>query len=120
MRTRPRPSDPRSDAGADPVVLARFTVVESEACHFCDDARQVLRQVAARYPIEVRTIDVRSPEGERLMRAHRAAMSPLVLLDGAFFSNGRLPRRKLAKVLGQRPTEPTTAGATVQDAVRHG
>ena len=29
-------------------------------------------------------------------------MSPLILLDGAYFSSGRLPRRKLAKVLDKR------------------
>jgi hypothetical protein len=30
-------------------------------------------------------------------------MFPLVLLDGAFFSQGRLPRRKLRALLASRP-----------------
>ena len=91
---------------ADPV---RITVVESEACHFCEDAHRALTDLAACYPLTVETLDVRSEVGQRLMQVHRASMSPLVLLDGEFFSHGRLPRRKLAKVLAQRQT---AAGAS--------
>lgn len=81
---------------------ARITVVESEACHFCEDARRALSDLAARYPLMVETVDVRSETGQRLMQVHRASMSPLVLVDGDFFSHGRLPRRKLVKLLEQR------------------
>ena len=81
---------------------ALVTVVESEACHFCADAHQALADLAAtirwwRPP----STSARKPGG-LLMARHRATMSPLVLLDGAFFSNGRPPRRKLAKNLTQR------------------
>jgi glutaredoxin len=90
---------------------ARITVVESEACHFCEDAHRVLVELAASYPLDVETLDVRSEAGQALMRAHRASMSPLVLLDGAFFSHGRLPRRKLAMALGQRQAaDPARVG----------
>lgn len=87
---------------------ARITVVQSEACHFCEDARLALAGLADDYPLTVETVDVRSEAGQRLMQAHRASMSPLVLLDGEFFSHGRLPRRKLAKILGQRPAVART------------
>ena len=81
---------------------ARITVVESEACHFCEDAQRTLTELVDSYLLTTETVDVRSETGQRLMRVHRASMSPLVLLDGEFFSQGRLPRRKLEKVLGQR------------------
>ncbi len=114
MLARPRPGSPGTDTtrtpGASPVPV-RVTVVESEGCHFCVDARQVLADATAGFPVEVSTVDVRSPEGEDLMRAHRATMSPLVIVDGQFFSNGRLPRRKLAKVLRERFAEPITTGS---------
>jgi glutaredoxin len=87
---------------------AEITVVESEACHFCEDAHRALDALAACYPLVVETIALRSEAGQRLMRAHRASMSPLVLLDGQFFSHGRLPRRKLAKVLAARSNAATT------------
>ena len=72
---------------------ARITVVESEACHFCEDAHRALVELAASFPVHVETLDVRSKAGQALMRAHQESMSPLVLLDGEFFSHGRRPRR---------------------------
>ena len=91
----------------------RVTVVESPACHYCADAHQVLDELAGSYSIVVDTVDARTNAGRLLMAKHRAAMSPLVLLDGAFFSHGRLPRRKLTKVLIGRygsPVADTVAG----------
>lgn len=89
---------------------ARITVVESEACHFCEDAQCALTELVDSYPLTVDTVDVRSEEGQRLMRVHRASMSPLVLVDGQFFSHGRLPRRKLTKLLEQRNTTQARVG----------
>jgi glutaredoxin len=80
----------------------RITVVESEACHYCVQARSSLAELAGTYPLLIDIIDVRSEQGHALMQSHRASMSPLVLLDGQFFSNGRLPRRKLTRLLDKR------------------
>lgn len=91
-----------NDYGAASVVTTQVTLVESEACHFCEDARRVLADLAAVYPIAIETVDVRTPAGTELMQVHRASMSPLVLVDGLFFSHGRLPRRKLLKLLTGR------------------
>lgn len=97
---------------------AHVTVVESEACHFCADARGVLGDLATRYPLVVETVDGRSDTGRDLLARHRASMSPLVLLDGAYFSSGRLPRRKLTKTLEQRfAARPTL---TAHDGSSHG
>ena len=87
---------PVSAPAPEPV---QITVVESTACHFCDDAHRVLATLATSYPLSIDTVDVRSETGQALMARHRAPMSPLVLLDGAVFSSGRLPRRKLEKTL---------------------
>ncbi|GAA4289157.1 glutaredoxin [Georgenia daeguensis] len=75
------------------------TVVHAPACHFCDDAEQTLTSYSGRFPLDVRTVDIHSAEGRRLIALHRPAMNPLVLVDGEFFSSGRLPRRKLEKLL---------------------
>jgi len=87
--------------GATPPPV-QVTVVESEVCHFCVDAHRVLVDLTADFPLVLATVDIRSETGRQLMARHRAAMSPLVLIDGVFFSNGRLPRRKLVKMLNQR------------------
>ncbi|MCU0278326.1 MAG: hypothetical protein MUE31_05475 [Candidatus Nanopelagicales bacterium] len=120
MRPRPSTSATGTTRAVTEAAPARVTVVESEACHFCADAHQVLREAAANYPLEVHTVDARSPEGQALMQAERATMSPLILLDGQFFSHGRLPRRKLHKVLEQRFAEPGAINEVSGTGARHG
>jgi glutaredoxin len=90
LSTRPGPPDGPTEV----------TVVESPSCHFCADAHQALDQLAADgHTFRVVTLDVREPAGQDLMRQHGAGMSPLVLVNGEFFSQGRLPRRKLTNLL---------------------
>jgi hypothetical protein len=90
------------------------TVVHSPACHFCDDASVALADIATTYPIDVTTVALESDEGAALVAKHRPAMNPLVLVDGDFFSSGRLPRKKLLRLLSRRMdvlSESTQAGA---------
>ena len=76
-----------------------ITVVHTPACHLCDEAEQALTVLAARYPLRVRVVELESSEGVRLTQQHRPAMNPLVVVDGRFFSAGRLPRKKLTALL---------------------
>jgi thiol-disulfide isomerase/thioredoxin len=84
---------------ADPPVV---TVVHAPACHFCHDAEEALTALAQEYPLVIRRVGIETMEGRALMAEHRPAMNPLVLVDGQLFSAGRLPRKKLAKVLQGR------------------
>jgi glutaredoxin len=77
------------------------TVVEAPACHLCEDAKAALAVLAASYPLRINVISITEQAGLALMQVHRAPMSPLVLLDGAYFSSGRVPRRKLEKRLAR-------------------
>jgi len=88
------------DPTAPPAVPV--TLVHSAACHFCDDARSALEAIARDFALKVTEIDLESADGAALVTLHRPAMNPLVLVDGEYFSAGRLPRRKLVKLLGQR------------------
>jgi hypothetical protein len=88
-------SDPTHGA-AVPVLV---TLVEAPACHLCEDAKTVLAALALSYPLNVQVLSIQDKRGRALMDHHRAPMSPLVLLDGQYFSSGRLPRRKLEKRL---------------------
>jgi glutaredoxin len=78
------------------------TVVHAPACHYCEDAEAALADLAQAFPLEVRRVALDSTEGMALVVRHRPAMNPLVLVDGTFFSSGRLPRRKLAALLAAR------------------
>ena len=79
-----------------------ITVVHSPACHFCDDARAVLADLATEFPLTVEYLACTEPRGAALIREHGAGMYPLVLVDGLYFSAGRLPAKKLRAQLSSR------------------
>lgn len=81
---------------------AQVTLVHSPACHFCDDAESALDDLGKGYAIDVAVVYIESLVGAELVARHRPAMNPLVLVDGAFFSSGRLPRKKLVTLLDER------------------
>lgn len=90
----------------DPVV----TLVRSPACHLCDAALDTLDRLRESTPLRLRVLEARSDEGQQLVAEHRAAMSPLVLLDGEFVSSGRLRTGRLLDLLRQRGADvPLTA-----------
>lgn len=93
------------DRDSPPTLEARVTVavtlVEAPACHLCEDAKSTLATLAKSYPLTVQVLSISDKPGRALMDQHGAPMSPLVLLDGEYFSSGRLPRRKLEKRLSK-------------------
>ena len=95
--------DPHPDGdGNRPAVFGipvEVTLVEAPACHLCEDAKSTLAVLARSYLLTVQVVSIEDEVGRELMQTHRAPMSPLVLLDGQYFSSGRLPRRKLEKRL---------------------
>ncbi|MBI2242821.1 MAG: glutaredoxin family protein [Nocardioides sp.] len=87
---------------SQPPAVIRVTVVESEGCHFCEDALRTLEGFAQDHELALDVVDIRSRTGQELTLRHRPSLTPLILVDGEFFSQGRLPRRKLAKLLAER------------------
>jgi Thioredoxin domain len=85
-----------------PEPAAVVTVVRAAACHLCEDAQVALADLASRYPLDVSYLDATEPAGGELVNRYRVGMLPLVVVDGRFFSQGRLPRRKLGALLGAR------------------
>ena len=86
-----------------------ITFVHAPACHFCADAEQVLTALALDYPLVIDRVSADEDTGRALVAEHRAAMYPLVLVDGRFFSSGRLPRTKLRRLLEMRRTDGAVA-----------
>jgi alkyl hydroperoxide reductase subunit AhpF len=82
-------------------VDVQITLVHAPACHFCDDAQAVLDTLSGSYPLHVERVEVTSPRGQQLAGTHRAGMMPLVLVNGRYFSSGRLPRGKLVALLDE-------------------
>jgi glutaredoxin len=94
-------TDVRSAVTSPP---ANVTLVKSPACHFCADAEDVLAELSTEFELLIHRVPTQSAEGLALVQDFGAAMSPLVLLDGAFVSDGRLPRGKLRTLLEARLT----------------
>ena len=89
-----------------------ITLVHTPACHFCADAQAALTELGREFAIRVDLVAADSDAGQALIGAHRPAMFPLVLLDGVYFSVGRLPRRKLsARLTAQLTARPVGSRA---------
>lgn len=91
-----------------PHQAAHITLVRTPACHLCHDAIERLADLAAGTPLTVTTVEAESDRGRALIAEHRPAMAPLVLLDGEYFSAGRLPHKKLVKALALRAASTRT------------
>jgi hypothetical protein len=74
-------------------------VLTSPGCHLCEDALHVLDALGASLGLSVREVDMLGLEGRDLVERFRPSMPPGVILDGALFSSGRLPRGKLRRRL---------------------
>ncbi len=79
--------------------MTDVVVLSSPACHLCEDALEALAELGREFPIRLREVEMETPEGRELLRTHRPAMPPAVLIDGSLFSVGRLPRKKLRRLL---------------------
>lgn len=84
------------------------TVVHSLACHYCADAEHVLAALAREFRLAVTFVLADTERGRDLVAEYRASMYPVVLVDGVFFSSGRLPRNKLRKLLQGRTAQAAT------------
>jgi glutaredoxin len=82
--------------------MIHVLVLTREQCHWCDEAKVILAQLTPDYDLSVATVDITTPQGEALALQNGILFPPGVFLDGATFSSGRLPQRKLRKELERR------------------
>lgn len=74
-------------------------IVRSPACHLCEDAIRVFDETRGRFRLDVRVVEIDSKEGRAIVTHHRPPLLPAVLIDGRLFSSGRLPGKKLQRML---------------------
>ncbi len=77
-------------------------VLTQAHCAFCEDAKQLLDRLAGEYGLEVREIDLSSPQGAELARTHAILFPPGILVDGEAVSSGRPSERRLRRELERR------------------
>jgi hypothetical protein len=81
------------------VSATTVALIHTPACHFCADARAALAELGREFDLAVELVEADSDAGRELVARHRPAMFPLILVDGTYFSVGRLPRGKLRALL---------------------
>lgn len=79
----------------------QVTLLTQADCAFCDQAKEVLARLSGEYPLEVREIDLASPEGRAMAEQGGVFFAPGVVIEGEAFSYGRLSERKLRKRLAR-------------------
>ncbi|MDQ3317402.1 MAG: glutaredoxin family protein [Actinomycetota bacterium] len=78
------------------------TLLTQENCAFCDQAKEVLDRLSAEYPISVNTMDLATPEGQRLAWQGGVMFPPGIFIGGEPFSYGRPSEKKLQRELARR------------------
>ncbi len=79
--------------------MTQVLVLTSVGCHLCEDAKEGLTELASEYPMEIREVDLASAEGASLAERYHPPLPPAVIVNDNLFSSGRLPRRKMRKML---------------------
>lgn len=83
---------------AVPIVI----LLTQDACSLCDEAKGVLRRIAADRPLEVEEVALGSERGRLLAQQGQFLFAPGVLLDGEPFGHGRLSEKKLRKAIAAK------------------
>jgi glutaredoxin len=78
------------------VALRRVTLYSKPGCHLCEDARTLLHALAARYPLELEEIDIRSDPS--LFRAYDVRI-PVIIIDGSKTLEAPIVERDLLRAL---------------------
>ena len=79
--------------------MTEVVLLTKEDCHFCEQAKDVLARLRSEYDLCVREVAIESEEGRSLALESAVPFPPVVFLNGATFSYGRLSERKLRKAL---------------------
>ncbi|MDT0275555.1 glutaredoxin family protein [Blastococcus goldschmidtiae] len=78
------------------------TLLTQTSCSFCEQAKETLAQLSQEQDFETEEISLQTEEGRALGERHGVLFAPGILVDGEFFSFGRLSERKLRRELQRR------------------
>lgn len=79
--------------------MTEITLVTEPRSDFCDRAKEALHYLSAEFEIAVTEIPLVSDEGRRLAVEHAILTAPGLLIDGVFFSYGKVDEHRLRMTL---------------------
>lgn len=77
-------------------------LLTQDSCAFCDQAKEILDRLATQYGVSLSTLDLGTPEGQRLAERGGVMFPPGIFIDGEPFSYGRPSERKLRREIERR------------------
>jgi hypothetical protein len=86
----------RSDAA--PVTV---TLVGRPGCHLCDDARAIVREVAAETGAELEELDITAEDFDPALKEEYWEQIPVTLVNGRRHDFWRVDADRLRKAIGQ-------------------
>jgi glutaredoxin len=89
-------------------------ILVQEGCHFCEDAQALLDRLGGEYPLRVRTMDMTTPEGERIALRAGLLFPPGILLQGRPVCYGRPSEGKLRRAIDHLLSEEPALGPTAR------
>jgi glutaredoxin len=78
------------------------TLLTQRSCTFCEHAKETLARLGEEQAFETEEVSLETEQGRALGERHGILFAPGVLVDGTFFSFGRLSERKLRRALQRR------------------
>jgi hypothetical protein len=72
-------------------------ILTQDNCAFCENAKDLFRDLAREFPLSVATLDMNSPEGEELAVRGEVPFPPGIFIDGTPFCYGRPSERKIRR-----------------------
>jgi glutaredoxin len=83
-------------------VPMEVTLLTQEDCAYCEEAKEVLDRLSSEYGFEVKTLDLNSPEGQKLAWHGGVMFPPGIFIGDDPFSYGRPSEKKLRRELDRR------------------
>ena len=77
----------------------QVTLLTSEGCHYCANARELLVRLGKEWPLVVEEIPLHSAEGSRRALGDGIVFPPGLYVNDALFGYGRLSEGKLRRRL---------------------
>ena len=86
------------------LAMPNVTLLYSSSCSACPSAKQLFKQMRAKYSFSYREVDITSQDGQELAERHAIRAVPATIINGRLTFIGVPTRQSVEKALGPKPT----------------
>ena len=81
----------------------KLELLTSEGCIHCHEVKKYLSEIKPQFPdLEVKEVDMISPEGQEMIQKYMIMASPGIIIDGELFGMGGVSKGKLLERLQKK------------------